>query len=104
MRRFASVPTTLGTAMPPLLNTKLTTTPGSTWVPAIIDWEITLPDGTVTLYCSVIAPTASCAPVSAADAALCVCPTTLGTAMPPLLTTKLTAAPGSTWVPDVTDW
>ena len=62
-------PATLGTLMAPRLTTILTTAPSSTCVPAVGDWEITFPAGTVRLCAVVTVPTASRAPVMVVSAA-----------------------------------
>src|SRR3954471_14046899 len=67
---------------------------------------MTDPAGTVVLVVVVIVPTVSDAPVIAVLAAVCVRPTTLGTATcgRPLETTRLNAPAVLTCVPPVGDW
>src|SRR3954471_3402765 len=67
---------------------------------------MTDPAGTVVLVVVVIVPTVSDAPVTAVLAAVCVRPTTLGTATcaRPLKTTRLTALPVLACVPAAGDW
>src|SRR3954471_12622408 len=101
-------PTTLGTATcgRPDETTRLTALPVLTCVPAMGDWLITDPAGTVVLVAVVIVPTVSDAPATAVLAAVCVRPTMLGTATcgRPDETTRLTALPVLTCVPAMGDW
>jgi hypothetical protein len=60
---------------------------------------MTLPAGTLALLANVTVPSARPAPVSAAVAADWVNPTTLGTAIVPLLIATFTAAPVSMITP-----
>jgi hypothetical protein len=60
--------------------TRFTAEPALTSVPATGLSLITFPAGTVPLDCGVTVPTINPAAVMADDAALCVSPTTLGTA------------------------
>src|SRR4051794_12103345 len=66
---------------------------------------MTEPTGTVVLDAVVMAPTVNSAPVMAALAAACVCPTTFGTATcgKPDEMTRATALPIVTWVPAAGD-
>src|SRR5262245_31070783 len=101
-------PTTLGTATSgrPLETTRLTVLPCVTCVPAVGVWLITDPAGTVVLACVVTVPSARFAPVIAVVAAACVRPTTFGTATcgGPDETTRFTALPCVTCVPEVGVW
>src|SRR5881398_915844 len=101
-------PTTPGTATcgRPLETTRLTALPMLTCVPATGDWLITDPAGTVVLVAVVMVPTVSDAPLIADVAAVCVRPTTLGTATcgRPDETTSATALPTLTCVPAAGDW
>src|ERR687886_1637501 len=96
-------PTTFGTATcgGPDDTTRATAVPMTTSVPAAGFWLITDPGGTVVLEVVVIAPTVNCALVIAAVAAVCVSPTTFGTATcgGPDETTSATAVPTTTSVP-----
>src|SRR3954470_11488376 len=100
-------PTTFGTATcgRPDETTSATALPIVTCVPAAGDSLITDPAGTVVLDAVVIAPTVNSAPVMAALAATCVCPTTFGTATcgRPDETTSATALPIVTCVPAAGD-
>jgi hypothetical protein len=91
-------PTTFGTVNPAEI-TKLTAVPPLTAVPAIGLSLITLPTGTVLLD-ALLVVTVRPAPVMAAVAAACVCPTTFGTVNPAEIT-KLTAVPPLTAVPAI---
>jgi hypothetical protein len=71
-----------------------------TFVPAEGFSLMTLPEGTVVLDAVVTVPSTSPAAVMADVAAVCVCPTTLGTATPVEIT-RLTADPPLTAVPAV---
>ena len=73
-------PTTLGTAIVPLLIATFTAPPLSMITPAAGFWLMTLPEGTVALLCIVTVPRVRPALVSAAVAAACVIPTTFGAA------------------------
>src|SRR6185436_9502842 len=101
-------PTTLGTATcgTPEETTSDTALPTLTCVPLIGDWLMTDPAGTVVLVAVVTVPTTSPAFVMAVVAAVCVRPTTLGTATcgRPEDTTSETALPTLTWVPVSGDW
>src|SRR3954462_14882591 len=101
-------PTTLGTATcgRPLETTSATALPVLTCAPASGDWLITEPAGTVVLVAVVTPPTVRPAPVIAVLAAVCVRPTTLGTATwgRPLETTSATALPVLTCAPASGDW
>ena len=79
---------------------------GVTCAPAAGDWLMTEPAGTVALACVVTAPTVRPASVMADEAAVCVRPTTSGTATcgTPLDTTSATALPVSTCAPAAGDW
>src|SRR6185369_11325780 len=85
----------------PLDTTRLTADPAFTCVPAAGLSLITLPAGTVLLAAVVTTPSTSPALVMAVVAAVCVRPTTFGTATlgGPLETTRLTADPAFTCVP-----
>jgi hypothetical protein len=93
------MPTTFGTDTLPLETTRFTAEPASTAVPADGLSLMTLPEGTVVLDCVVTVPTVSPAAVIALLAAAWVLPTTFGTAIAPLETTRFTAEPASTAVP-----
>src|SRR5262249_2687638 len=101
-------PTTLGTATcaGPDDTTRFTALPTVTWVPETGDWLITEPAGTVVLDCCVTVPTTRPAFVIAVGAAVCVRPTTFGTATcaGPDDTTRFTALPTVTCVPETGDW
>src|SRR6185312_10032732 len=102
-------PTTLGTATcgRPVEITSVTTLPTVTCVPAVGDWLITEPAGTVVLAAvESPSPRLSPAPMIAVLAAVCVTPTTFGTATwaGPLETVRLTALPGVTRVPPPGFW
>src|SRR6267142_1346828 len=101
-------PTTFGTATcgGPLETTRVTALPCVTCVPAVGDWLITDPAGTVVLEAVVTAPSVRFAPVIALVAAASVNPTTFGTATcgGPLETTSVTALPCVTCVPAAGDW
>src|SRR6476646_9001039 len=88
-------PTTLGTATcgRPEETTSATALPVLTGVPALGVWLMTEPAGTVVLVAVVTVPSVSDAPVMVDVAALCVRPTTLGTATcgRPEETTSVTA-------------
>src|SRR5262245_13605535 len=94
-----------GTCGGPLETTMLTALPWATCVLAVGDWLITRPAGTVVLDWFVTVPTTRFAPVIAVVAAVCVRPTTFGTATcgGPLETTRLTALPCVACVPAVGD-
>src|SRR4029079_3830147 len=101
-------PTTLGTAPcgRPEETTRETALPTLTWVPLSGDWLITDPAGTVVLVAVVTVPTTRPAFVIAVVAAVCVSPTTLGTATcgRPEETTSDTELPMLTCVPLTGDW
>src|SRR6476620_10971232 len=101
-------PTPLGTATcgRPDDTTSDTALPTLTCVPLSGDWLMTDPAGTVVLVAVVTVPTVRPAPVIAVVAALCVRPTTLGTATcgRPDETTSETALPTLTCVPPTGDW
>src|SRR5215813_13604697 len=101
-------PTTLGTATcgGPDETTRFTELPTVTCVAAVGDWLITEPAGTVVLDCCVTVPTTRPALVIAVDAAVCVRPTTFGTATcgGPDDTTRFTELPTVACVPDTGDW
>src|SRR3954465_12941192 len=67
---------------------------------------MTVPAGTVVLGARVVEPTVRFAPVIAVVAAACVIPTTFGTATcgKPDETTRATALPVATCVPEIGDW
>src|SRR4029079_3608304 len=96
-------PTTLGTATcgRPDATTSETPLPTLTGVPLRGDWLMTDPAGTVVLVAVVTVPTTRPAFVIAVVAAVCVRPTTLGTATcgRPEDTTSDTALPTLTCVP-----
>src|SRR5215470_17583383 len=98
-------PTTFGTATcgGPDETTRFTELPTVTCVAAAGDWLITEPAATVVLDCCVTVPTMRPAFVIAVDAAVCVRPTTFGTATcgGPDETTRLTALPITICVPAV---
>src|SRR5262245_30028749 len=100
-------PTTFGTATcgGPDDPTRFTALPVATCVPDTGDWLITRPAATVVLDCCVTVPTTRPAFVIAVDAAACVRPTTFGTATcgGPDDTTRFTALPVATCVPDTGD-
>jgi hypothetical protein len=98
-------PTTFGTDTP-LETTRATPLPVLTEVPAVGLSLITLPTATVVLDAVVIVPTINPALVMAVEAAVCVLPTTFGTATwgGPLETTRLTEDPLLTCVPAVGLW
>ena len=95
-------PTTFGTATcgGPDETTSATALPTFTCVAAVGFWLITDPDGTVLLEAVVTVPTVRPAVVIAEDAAVCVRPTTFGTATcgGPDETTRATALPTFTCV------
>src|SRR5262249_25437355 len=101
-------PTTFGTATcgGPDDTTRFTELPTVTWVAAAGVWLITEPAGTVVLVCCVIVPTTRPAFVIAVDAAVCVRPTTFGTATcgGPDDTTRFTELPTVTWVAAAGVW
>src|SRR6185503_12313460 len=101
-------PTTLGTATcgRPEDTTSDTALPTLTCVPLTGDWLMTDPAGTVVLVAVVTVPTTRPAFVIAVVAAVCVRPTTLGTATcgGPDETTRDTALPVFTCVPPTGDW
>src|SRR6185312_15978997 len=101
-------PTTSGTAAwgTPADRTRATALPTFTCVPPIGDWLMTDPAGTVVLVAVVTVPTTRPAFVIAVVAAVCVRPTTLGTATcgRPEDTTSDTALPTLTCVPLTGDW
>src|SRR4051812_26344259 len=101
-------PTTVGTATcaRPDDTTSATALPVATCVPAIGVWLITEPAGTVVLEAVVTAPTIRFALVIAAVAAVCVSPTTAGTATcgRPDDTTSATALPMTTCAPAIGVW
>src|SRR5499426_3268369 len=101
-------PTTFGTATcgGPDDTTRFTELPVATCVPDTGDELITLPAATVVLDCCVTVPTTRPAFVIAVDAAVCVRPTTFGTATcgGPDDTTRFTALPCVTCVPEVGVW
>src|SRR5947209_18171058 len=81
--------------------TRFTAEPLLTCVPAAGLELITVPEGTVLLDAVVTVPSTRPALVIALVAAVCVMPTTLGTATcaGPDETTRFTAEPALTWVP-----
>src|SRR5215467_5236001 len=95
-------PTTFGTATcgGPDDTTRFTALPTVTCVPETGDWLMTEPAGTVVLDCCVTVPTTRFAFVIAVVAAVCVRPTTFGTATcgGPDDTTRFTALPSTTCV------
>src|SRR6185436_19425369 len=101
-------PTTLGTATcgRPEETTSETALPTLTCVPLRGDWLMTDPAGTVVLVAVVTVPTTRPAFVIAVVAAVCVRPTTLGTATcgRPEETTSDTELPTLTCVPLTGDW
>src|SRR5262245_55168298 len=101
-------PTTFGTATcgGPDDTTRFTELPTVTCVPETGDWLITEPAATVVLDCCVTVPTTRFAFVIAVVAAVCVRPTTFGTATcgGPDDTTRFTALPTVTCVPETGDW
>src|SRR5262249_52054261 len=101
-------PTTFGTATcgGPDGTTSATALLITTCVPAVGFWLITDPAGTVVLDCVVTVPSVRFAPVIAVDAAVCVRPTTFGTATcgGPEETTSATALLMTTCVPAVGFW
>ena len=98
-------PTTFGTDTDagPDDTTRFTAVPGATEVPDVGFCDMTDPAGTVDEDWVVTVPTTSPAPVMAVEAADCVRPTTFGTDTDtgPDETTRFTAVPGATEVPDV---
>src|SRR4051812_36596455 len=101
-------PTTVGTATcaRPDDTTSATALPVATCVPAIGVWLITEPAGTVVLDAVVTAPTIRFALMIVVVAAVCVSPTTAGTATcaRPEDTTSETALPVATCVPAIGVW
>jgi len=98
--------TTFGTATGPVDTTSATAEVAATLVPAAGFWLITLPAGTVVLDCCETVPSASPAPAIAVVAAASVRLTTFGTITGPGVgagpddTTRFTAEPAATPVPD----
>lgn len=88
----------------PVETTTLTAEPAATPVPEVGLWLMTLPEATVEFDSCVTTPSASPAPVIAEVAAACVRPTTLGTATGPVETTRDTAEPVATVVPEPGFW
>src|SRR5208283_5366703 len=101
-------PTTFGTdtGAGPDDTTRFTADPVATEVPDVGFWDITDPAGTVAEGWVVTVPTTSPAPVMEVVAAACVRPTTFGTdtGAGPDDTTRFTADPDATEVPDVGFW
>src|SRR5262245_23753281 len=101
-------PTTFGTATcgGPDETTRFTALPTVTCVPETGVWLITDPAATVVLDCCVTVPTSRPAFVIAVEAAACARPTTFGTATcgGPDETTRFTALPTVTCVPDTGVW